>query len=395
MVAFDVHDNLATSSVATAPSPATSGTSLVVGAGDGALFANVPFYALVGPPGQFPTKANSEIVRVTARSTDTLTITRAQEGTTARTIVVGDRISIVLTKTQLEQAESWHASDDSIILKDVTTPNTPSGEVHLFSRLRGPSSGGRRLPAFIGPSGLDSSLQPWIAANKMAFALPVGGAGTLSQVGVTATATGTLTAATVSTSSLHQMMARVDYLVTTAANNAVAGWRASANYLARGNAAKIGGFTFMCRWAPATGVATTTMRAFTGLTSATAAPTDVQPSSLTNMFGMGWDAADSQVQFMTNDGAGTATKTALGASFPVPTTDRPSPYELFMFCKPNDSQVTWQVTDLVTDAVATGTITTDMPSSTTLLSPRGYCSVGGTSSVIGYALMGMYTETDY
>jgi hypothetical protein len=101
----DLHTNLAVSLVATAPSPATSGTSLVVTAGEGTQFASVPCNAVIWPAGSVPTKANAEIVRITARSTDTLTITRAQEGSTARTVVVGDQIAIAITAKTLTDIE--------------------------------------------------------------------------------------------------------------------------------------------------------------------------------------------------------------------------------------------------------------------------------------------------
>ena len=42
-----------------------------------------------GPVARCPTPANAEVVRVTARTTDTLTIARAQEGTTARAMAAG------------------------------------------------------------------------------------------------------------------------------------------------------------------------------------------------------------------------------------------------------------------------------------------------------------------
>jgi hypothetical protein len=83
--------NFTITTVATAPSPATSGTSLIVASGDGALFAvNEP--AIVFPVNDQPLVANAEIVMVTDVTTDTLTITRGQESTTARTIVIGDII---------------------------------------------------------------------------------------------------------------------------------------------------------------------------------------------------------------------------------------------------------------------------------------------------------------
>jgi hypothetical protein len=106
---FDAHTNFAYSTVATAPSPAGSGTSLTVAAGAGILFPSPPpFNAVVWPAGASPQKANAEIVRVTGLpSTDTLTIVREQEGTSARTIEVGDQIRAWITNrtlTELEEA---------------------------------------------------------------------------------------------------------------------------------------------------------------------------------------------------------------------------------------------------------------------------------------------------
>jgi hypothetical protein len=103
---MDALENFAYSLVATAPSPATTGTSLVVTTGEGGLFPDPstdgPFNLIVWPgDGSEPSATNTEIVRVTARSTDTLTIDREEEGTTARTIVVGDRVSLAITKKML------------------------------------------------------------------------------------------------------------------------------------------------------------------------------------------------------------------------------------------------------------------------------------------------------
>jgi hypothetical protein len=48
-----------------------------------------------------PLSTNAEIVRLTAISTDTLTIVRQQEGTSARTVVVGDQIMMAITAISL------------------------------------------------------------------------------------------------------------------------------------------------------------------------------------------------------------------------------------------------------------------------------------------------------
>jgi hypothetical protein len=103
---MDAHKNFAYSTVATAPSPATSGTSLVVAAAQGALFPAVPFNATIWPVATNPTSANAEIVRVTAISTDTFTITRAQENSSARTVIVGDQIAATITAKTLTDVET-------------------------------------------------------------------------------------------------------------------------------------------------------------------------------------------------------------------------------------------------------------------------------------------------
>lgn len=95
---MDAHPNFAYSTVASAPSPATTGTTLDVASGDGALFADFPFDATVWPADERPTVDNAEVVRITGRSGDTLTIDREEEGTTARTIVVGDQIAVTVTR---------------------------------------------------------------------------------------------------------------------------------------------------------------------------------------------------------------------------------------------------------------------------------------------------------
>ena len=107
---MDAHKNFAVSTVATAPSPATSGGSLVVASGNGALFPAAPFNCTVWPAGQKATAANAEIVRVTGKTSDTFTIVRVQESSTARSIVVGDQIVATITAKTLTDVElTWES----------------------------------------------------------------------------------------------------------------------------------------------------------------------------------------------------------------------------------------------------------------------------------------------
>jgi hypothetical protein len=79
-----------------ASSITNSATSITLTTGQGARFPTLSagdyFYATL-----IDTSNNLEIVKCTARSTDVLTITRAQENTTARAYSAGDRIEIRLT----------------------------------------------------------------------------------------------------------------------------------------------------------------------------------------------------------------------------------------------------------------------------------------------------------
>lgn len=279
-------------------------------------------------------------------------------------------------------------------LPAIAVPTAPAADgLKLFGKKRG----GRMMAAVIGPNGVDVSLQPHSGTNAVSKWQASGNSTTITAVGDAAlTATGTATAANIATTNKHTYMRRLEYLVTTAATTAVAGFRAAAaKWGIGGTGATDGGFHMICRWGPATGVATATNRAFVGMASSTAAPTDVEPSSITNIFGMGWDAADTNIQIM-HRGAGAVTKIDLGASFPVPTADRTKAYEIALFSPPGTTQsVSYEVTDLATGAVATGTISTNLPTTATFLAPRGWMSVGGTSSVIGIALMNLYIETDY
>jgi hypothetical protein len=128
----DSHANFAYSTVATAPSPATSGTTLIVGAGDGAKFPTPPFNCTVWPTGSgLPSTTNAEIVRVTLISTDTFTITRAQEGSTARAIVIGDQIAATITAKTLTDAEQSPIS--SVSNSDGTLTITPTTGVVVAS----------------------------------------------------------------------------------------------------------------------------------------------------------------------------------------------------------------------------------------------------------------------
>jgi hypothetical protein len=90
----------------------------------------------------------------------------------------------------------------------------------------------------------------------------------------------------------------------------------------------------------------------------------VQVSTLTNVIGLGSDTLDANLQIIHNDAAGTATKIDLGAAFPANRTigaASTTVYSLILYNAPNSISVIYQVTNNETGAVATGTLSTNIP----------------------------------
>lgn len=105
-----VHKNFAYSTIATAPVPAASGTSLTVQAGEAANFP-ASGWVVVWPAGAQPLVSNAEVCFFVPTGGDTLGLIRAQQGTVARTIIVGDQISAPLTIGDMRAAEGYQVSD--------------------------------------------------------------------------------------------------------------------------------------------------------------------------------------------------------------------------------------------------------------------------------------------
>lgn len=94
-----------------ATSISTSDTSITVASGHGSRFPSLSsgehFYATL-----IDSSNNLEIVKCTARSSDVLTVTRAQESTTARAYGIGDRIELRVTAQSLVDLRNQDASAD-------------------------------------------------------------------------------------------------------------------------------------------------------------------------------------------------------------------------------------------------------------------------------------------
>lgn len=283
-----------------------------------------------------------------------------------------------LALPQLDLSTDWSSS----------APAVPATGLTMFALQRS----GRRLPASISPSGLASALQPALFANSIRYARARGNGGNIDALGFPSfTVVGTSTSRSVASTTLSTAIAKLAVLSGGTAGSLAELWYGVAQHF-RGNAAGLGGFSLVCRFLNDTN-ASTGDRMFVGLRSSPAAATNVEPSSLTNIIGVGFDAADANLQIMVNDGVGTATKTDLGANFAKATLT--NVYELRLFVAPNSTTLYWSMDRLdTTGALVEGNTTLDLPAVNTLLGFKMWKSNNATALATGLAFASLYIETD-
>ena len=163
------------------------------------------------------------------------------------------------------------------------------------------------------------------------------------------------------------------------------GWRSFTGFpfIWLGNASGLGGFTASFVFGIDTPQAD--MRCFVGLRNVASAIGNVDPSSLIDIFGIGSDNGEANFSIMNNDASGTATKTALGANFPVQTTTTDI-YRLTITCPANASGgITYLVERLNTGDTATGTITTNLPTNNLPLNFQFWINNGATAAAVTIA----------
>jgi hypothetical protein len=141
----DAHANLAYSILTS--SPGHAGNVLTVTAGTGAIFPAVPFNCTVWPASVIPTSTNAEIVRVTNVVGDSFAITRAQEGTSAKNLLVGFQIANtitakVITDIELHLPSVGVGSPEGVVTRGPGTPYLDTATNSLWIKLSGSGNTG-------------------------------------------------------------------------------------------------------------------------------------------------------------------------------------------------------------------------------------------------------------
>lgn len=240
------------------------------------------------------------------------------------------------------------------------------------------------MSGVVSTQGRDVPLIPAEDKYEIFRVRPQAGSTTISSLGVALTVTGTTLSRTPANTGWLDSQVRAGQQTVAASAGSVAGLNDSILIHFLGNASNRGGFLFIQRFGLPTVVSDE--RLFFGLRGDVSAPTNVDPSSLINIIGVGADGTDTNLQVMRNDGSGTATKTNLGGSFPAKTAG--VAYEVVLDCLRNASAVNYTVRRLDTVGTpARGTLSTDLPATSQMLARFAYITNNATGGLIAFDLL--------
>lgn len=295
------------------------------------------------------------------------------EGAPDTMALVKARLSVTLANTTLPSAP---ATDQATIYRHAIAK-------HPFIGAIGPENEPMPLQRML----LRSGAGLWMPAGGGTVAPGILGFPALNITGSTATARSS------ATTNYFTRRRRQGY-VTAATAGAVGQWRAGNNAYTIGSGAGVGGFFMAFKFGISDAAAVAGARMWFGMGNSTVAPTNVEPSTLTNCIGIGHGAADTNLKLFYG-GSAAQTPIDLGANFPSNTLSVDM-YELVLFA-PNNSQVIhYEVTRLNTGQVATGTISgtvgTQVPAATFLMNIIGYRSNNATALACGFDIVGAYIE---
>jgi hypothetical protein len=307
----------------------------------------------------------------------------------------------------LVQPSNWNAahtidSDGITIPYNASAPASPAADnITIFCT----EVANRAMPAFVGPSGLDSPLQPFLARNKIAYWSPAGNSTTapttiaMNTLTVQSNNGTTYTARNVATTNILTRMRRLAVISQSGTNGTIGGVRDTNAQYTTGTGTGLGGFHFVARFATSDAATVTGARTFVGLSSATNAITNVDPATLTNSIGVAQLSGDATQWYIVYGGSSAQTAIALGTALGAPTLTTTA-FELSLFSAPAANGVVhYEMKNLGTGVSARGTLTPGTPGlqtplNTTLLAPRLWRTNNAQTTVTGLDIISIYIETD-
>ena len=300
------------------------------------------------------------------------------------------------TTGKLLQTSVVTLDDNGVVtLPSAAVPSTPgTGKLSLFSK----SHAGREMFAFMGATGTDTTLQPLLASNKLAWWSPSGNSSTVPAVQgmVAPTVLGTGSLRNVGTTNRATRMRRLGY-VSAATAAAFAGHHAPAAQFTIGTGSGDGGFTYVTRFIVSDAALVSGARMFIGLRNAITTPTNVESNTLVNAIGVAALSTSGNLQIVYG-GSTAQTAIDLGANFPANTLSADA-YEVKLFASSGNQTIGYRVERLNTGDVATGTLSgtvgTQVPAATTFLGHTAYRTNNATLLAVGLDIVNVYIETEY
>jgi hypothetical protein len=271
-------------------------------------------------------------------------------------------------------------------LSTTTDPVAPqAGILNLYAK----EIAGRTVPKWVGPSGVDTPFQAAIWQNNIVSYVPAAVGVVWTGTQGTNTVTPTTVLPTVTNFYTNQRRARFSSVITTLNQNV--GTR-SENMFFRGSSAGQGGFFFVAR--VGTDTWTAGDRLFVGLAASTTALCTVDPTWSANTVGFAVNAGSTTVSFIHGDVVGSTTVDVIPGQ---PALASNQGYAFYIFAKPNDSVVYWQMDNVNTGLmIASGQASTELPVNTTMLAAQ-VCMSNGANAAANTAQLGVnkiYIETD-
>jgi hypothetical protein len=217
------------------------------------------------------------------------------------------------------------------------------------------------------------------------------------------TAVGTATARAVAATNTLTRMRRIGYVSANGAGSLASLRVANAQY-STGDGFGTGGFFLAITFAFADATIVSGARGFVGVTSNTAAPTNVQPSTLTNSIGVAQLSTSSTQLYLVYGGSVAQAAIPLGAGFP-PTNGAGAingmAYTLVLYAPTNESgNVYYHLFKLnsateVSGKLTCNTLGVETPNPATLLTPAMWRCNNATAAAVGMDISNIYMESDF
>lgn len=257
---------------------------------------------------------------------------------------------------------------------------------------------GQTLPYFMSAAGIGYQLQSSLAFNR--FRGWYGGAATGASNFASIVGTMPYTSAS-ATPPIIDSLSGTNVLSSsnrsTFGTNATAGniayIRANAFQVYRGTGSSANAGFFMNVRFAVTGTLQAGMRCFVGLVDVAANPTNVDPLTTATPGGLGMaiNANTGNWSFVHNVTGTARTATNLGTDFAL---NNQHLLEMSLFCAPNASSYGYVISNLVTGATVTGSVTTNIPAGGTFLAPSLWITNNATAAVAGMTLVQLTITTD-